>query len=94
MQVKTISIFFHSAMEYLDSYNEPLIEKTRSIVLSSLSSIHGCRFYKLVSVSEEEKRFRYLLDIDSSFEDINYVAHNNDLILFFNCGPDGSLLDK
>lgn len=94
MQVRRIPEIFHSTREYFDSYKEPLIEETRSNVLSSLNSINRCQCYKLLSISEGQN-FTYFLDIDPSCkDDFPYAARNDDLFLLSTYGPGDSLLDN
>lgn len=92
IQVKMIPQIFHSTEDYLESYKEPLIEETRSNVLSSLNGIHRCQRYKLLSITEGED-FKYLLDIDPSCEDgVPYAARNDDLFLLSTYDTDDSLV--
>ncbi|CAM0152696.1 unnamed protein product [Urochloa decumbens] len=92
--VKTRPQSFSSSHEYLDSYKRPLIEETRSTVVSSMDSIHKSQHYRLLSITEE-KNSLYFLDIDPSCNDsVNHVARNGDLFLLSTSVPEDFAQDN
>ncbi|TVU08819.1 hypothetical protein EJB05_42234, partial [Eragrostis curvula] len=87
-RMKEMPHTFCSNEEYVQCYKEPLIEETRSMILTSLNSLRTCQHYGLLGISKE-KTSSFFLDIDPyCIDGVKHAARNGDIFLLSAFGPD------